>query len=84
MVGPKNTKYPGMGLRIGLRVWFLVQPALFFEPEPFPRFPGPAVGPKGPNIGQKPGAGFIILSLRSAQPTDERYLLITITMPVLG
>ncbi len=39
----------------------MVQPALFSEPEPFPRLPGPAVGPKGPKIGQKPGARFIIL-----------------------
>ncbi len=45
-----------------------MQPALFFEPGPFPGLPGPAVGPKGPKIGQKPGAGFIILSsLGSAQ-----------------
>ncbi len=58
-----------MGLRIGLRGYFVVQPALFFEPGPFPGLPGPAVGPEGPKIGQKPGAGFIILSpLRSAQP----------------
>ena len=33
-----------------------------FEPEPVPRLPGPAVGPEGPKIGQKPGAGFIVLS----------------------
>ncbi len=46
----------------------MVQPALFFEPGPFPGLPGPAVGPKGPKIIQKPGAGFIIVSsLRSAQ-----------------
>ncbi len=44
-----------------------VQPALFFEPGPFPWLPGPAAGPKGPKIGQKSGAGFSILSsLRSA------------------
>ncbi len=57
-VGPINTKYPRMGLKIGLRVCFVVQPGLFFEPGPFPGLPGPAVGPKGPKIGQKPGAGF--------------------------
>ncbi len=57
-----------MGLIIGLRGRLLVQPALFFEPGPFPELPGPAVGPNGPKIGQKPGAGFIMLSsLRSAQ-----------------
>ncbi len=50
----------------------MVQPALYFEPGPFPGLPGPAVGPKGPKIGQKPGAGFIILSsLGSAQPEGE-------------
>ncbi len=66
-VGPKNTKCPRMGLRIGLRGLFLVQPALFFEPGPTTGLPGPNVGPKGPKIGRKPGAGFIILSsLRSA------------------
>ncbi len=33
-----------------------------------PKVPGARRGPKGPDIGQKPGAGFIILSsLRSAQ-----------------
>ena len=37
----KNTKYPRTGLRIGLRGRCLVQPALFFEPEPVPRLPGP-------------------------------------------
>ncbi len=46
----------------------MAQPALSFEPEPVPRLPGPAVGPKGPKICQKPGAGFTILSSqRSAQ-----------------
>ena len=41
---------------------------MFFAPGPFPGLPGLAVGPKEPKIGQKPGAGFIILSsLRSAQ-----------------
>ncbi len=50
-----------------------MQPVLFFEPGPFPGLPGPAVGPKGPKFGQKPGAGFIILSsLRSAQPSPSR------------
>ncbi len=50
-----------------------MQPALFFEPGPFPGLPGPAVGPKGPNIGHKPGAGFIILSsLRFALPKSHR------------
>ncbi len=45
-----------------------MQLALFFEPEPVPGLPGPAVGPKGPQIDQKPGAGFTISSfLRSAQ-----------------
>ncbi len=45
-----------------------MQPALFCEPGLFPGLPGPAVGPKGPEIGRKPGAIFIILSsLRSAQ-----------------
>ncbi len=49
----------------------MVQSALFFEPEPVPSLPGPAVGPKEPKIGQKPRAGFIILSsLRSAQEWD--------------
>ncbi len=33
----------------------------FVEPEPVPGLPGPAVAPKGPKIGQNPGAGFIIL-----------------------
>ncbi len=57
-----------MGLGIGLRGRFLVQPALLFEPGPFPGLPGPVVGPKGPQIGKETGAGFIILSsLRSAQ-----------------
>ncbi len=41
-----------------------MQPALFIEPGLFPGLPGPAVGPKGPKICQKPGAGFMILSLR--------------------
>ena len=36
---------------------FLVQLALFFEPEPVPELPAPAVGPKKPEIGQKPGPG---------------------------
>ncbi len=50
----------------------MVQPALFFEPGPFPGLPGPTVGREGPKIGQKPGAGFIILSpLRPAQPVVE-------------
>ena len=40
----------------------MMQPALCFEPGTFPGLPGPAVGPQGPKIGQKPGAGFIILS----------------------
>ena len=31
----------------------MVRPALFFEPEPVTRLPGPAVGPKGPKIGPK-------------------------------
>ncbi len=59
-VGPKNAKCPRMGRIIGLRRCFLVQPELLFEPGPFPELPGPAVGPKGPKIDQKPGAGFII------------------------
>ncbi len=54
-VGPKNAKCPRMGLRIGLRGGFVAQPALFFEPGPFPGLPGPAVGPKGPKIGLNPG-----------------------------
>ncbi len=37
-------------------------PALSFEPEPVQGLPGPAMGPKRPKIGQKTGAGFIILS----------------------
>ena len=46
----------------------MAEPALCFEPEPVLELPGPAVGPKGPKIGQEPGAGFIILySLRSAK-----------------
>ncbi len=46
----------------------MVRPALLFEPGPFPALPGPAVGPKGPKIGQKPVAKSIILSsLRSAR-----------------
>ncbi len=40
----------------------MAQAALSFEPGPFPGLPRPAVGPKGPKIGQKSGAGFIILS----------------------
>ncbi len=49
---------------------YLYLPALFFEPGPFPELPGPAVGPKGPKIGQKSGAGFIFLSSpRFAQDT---------------
>ena len=39
----------------------MVQPALLFEPGPFPGLPGPAVGPKGPKIGKKTGADHIIL-----------------------
>ncbi len=35
----------------------MAHPALFFEPEPVPRLPEPALGPEGPKIGQKPGAG---------------------------
>jgi hypothetical protein len=31
-----QTKYPRIGFRIGLGVWLLVQPLLFFEPVPFP------------------------------------------------
>jgi hypothetical protein len=46
-VGSKNTKCPRMGLRIGLQGLFGVQLALCFEPRPFPRLPGPAMGPKG-------------------------------------
>ncbi len=39
----------------------------------FPELPGPALGPKGPKISQKLGAGFIILSsLRSARPESLR------------
>ncbi len=50
-----------------------MQPVLCFEPEPVPKLPGPAVGPNGPKICQKPGAGFIILSsLRSAQSLGSR------------
>ena len=30
-----------------------MHPALFFEPDPVPRLPGPAVGPKGPKFGKK-------------------------------
>ncbi len=56
-VGPKNTRYPRMGLRIGLRGSCLVQPALFFEPGPFPGLPGPAVGPKGPDLSFYPPEG---------------------------
>ena len=37
-----------MRLRIGLRGCFSVQPALLFEPGPFPGLPGPAGGPEGP------------------------------------
>ncbi len=39
-----------------------MQPALFFEPMPVPRLPGPAVGPKGPKIGKKkrPDSSFIL------------------------
>ncbi len=48
------------GLVFGLRGSFLVQLALLLELGPFPGLPGPAVGPKGPKIGLKPGAGFII------------------------
>ena len=43
---------------------------MFFEPGPFPGLPGLALGPKGPKIGHKPGAEFIMLSsLRSAPLT---------------
>jgi hypothetical protein len=68
-----------MGLIIGLQGNLLVQPALFFEPGPFPGLPGPAVGPKGPKIGQKPGTGFIIKSsLRSAKlaPLNRRFRVV--------
>ncbi len=33
-----------------------------FRAEAVPRLPGPAVGPKGPKLGQKNGAGFIMFS----------------------
>ncbi len=50
----------------------MVQPAVFLEPGSFPELPGPAVGPKGPKIGQKPDAGFIIVSsLRCSTPQEE-------------
>ncbi len=42
--------------------------ALFCEPEPVPRLPGPAAGPKGPKLCQKHGAGFIILSSHEVCP----------------
>ncbi len=51
----QNKKCSRMGLRIGFWGCFLVQPALFSEPGPFPRLPEPAVGPKGPKIGHNPG-----------------------------
>ncbi len=61
----------------------MVQTALFFEPELVPRLRGPAVGPKGPEIGQKPGAGFIILSSpRSAQgPRVQNELRVNAGIP---
>ncbi len=37
-------------------IGFVVQPALFFEPAPVPRLPGPAAGLREPKIGQGPGA----------------------------
>ncbi len=49
--GTKNTKYP--------RTSLLAQPALFFEPEPVPRLPGPAVGPEDRKIVPKTEAGVI-------------------------
>ena len=74
-VGPKTMKCRQMGLIIGRRGEFSVQPALFFEPGPFPGLPAHAVGPKGLTIGQKPWAGLIMLSsLRSAQiPVVQPY-----------
>ncbi len=53
--GTKNTKYPRMGLSIGLNGSFLGQPALSFVPEPVPGLPGPALGPKGPESAKNPG-----------------------------
>ncbi len=47
-----------------------MQAALFFEPGLYPRLPGPAGGPKGPKIGQKPGAGFIPYGMPSKDPAD--------------
>ncbi len=47
-----------------------MQPALFFEPGPLPRLPGPAVGHKGPKIGQKPEAGCIILIRPNVCPEE--------------
>ncbi len=45
----------------------------------------PAVGPKGPNFGQKPGAGFITLSsLRSALSSISRRCCAFRSVPVLS
>ncbi len=44
---------------------------LFVEPGLFPELPGPAVGPKGPKISQKTGAGFIMLSSLKSTKNPE-------------
>ncbi len=64
----------------------MVQPASYLEPGQFPGLPGlpgPAVGPKGPKIGQEPGAKFIILSsLRSTQLSHRGRLSAALTVAV--
>ncbi len=67
-----------MGLIVSLRGKFVVQPAIFFEPDPFPGLPGPAVGPGGPKIGP-PGPDLSALSL--SQPRGP--ILISFRDPVL-
>jgi hypothetical protein len=68
-VGPKNIRNDhewDLDLLSGADCWCNLH--YFCEPGPFPGLPGRAVGTQGPKIGQKPRAGFIILSSpRSAQ-----------------
>ena len=54
-----------IGMFRPLGIWIRCSPGPFpgpFEPGPFPGLPAPAVGPKGPESGKHPRAGFIILS----------------------
>ncbi len=52
--GTKNAEYQRTGLRMVPGADFDATGTIF-EPEPVPRLPGPAVGPKGPKSVKNPG-----------------------------